>query len=167
MTIIANNIHFGRAATIIISRNHTKYQINHAKGGTPMQTSIAKNAASKALFSAVTNAIYWATHPFNEALLFPSAIKNSKITRAFALIRGPVPIPLPLDENFNIRASTAPANKHHYYLAAAAIKMTKPFGLLRLIPEPAVIQEVEAGIDQIEQYGTALYLATRYWGLPK
>lgn len=179
--LFTNTMHFDRAATFLMSRVHTKYQTNHAVGGNPVQASIAasirayygltpgmaKTSEGQMLMAAVVRGIYWCTHPANEALLLPSVIKNTKIKGAYVPRAGPLPCYLPAEEYFDIRADTAPASTHHFLVAAAAIKAIKPFGLLRLLPEPGRLVEVEDGLKLIRDYGAALHPAARYWGLNK
>ncbi|KAI6245263.1 hypothetical protein HI914_06759 [Erysiphe necator] len=120
LSVYTNTVHFDRAATFIMSRVHTKYQTNHAVGGTAIQASIAatvrayygvSNATNrsndaKELLEAVVKGIYWATHPVNEALLLPAEIRNTKIEAAYVPREGPAPQYLPSEEYFDIRANT-------------------------------------------------------------
>jgi len=170
-----------RAATFILARMHTKYQTNHAIGGTPMQASIAssvrafygvspssaKSASAQAQVQVISDCLYWAVHPANETLLIPAVIQNSKITKTPIHANGPRPEMMAVEEYFQIRARTPPASTHHFYVAAAAIKQLEPLGILQYMPEPKRTKDIVAGLRMISQFGAQLHPAARFWGLDR
>jgi hypothetical protein len=170
-----------RAATFILARMHTKYQTNHAIGGTPMQASMASSVRAfyqvseaekspqptKDKTRFIASALYWALHPLNETLLIPHVIKNSKITSTLVHSDGPIPTPLVVEEYFNIRAQTPPASTHHYYVAAAAIRALEPMGILPYLPDPTRTKDIVAGLMMISTHGAKLHPAARFWGLER
>jgi len=170
-----------RAATFILARMHTKYQTNHAIGGTPMQASMAsavrafynispgstRSAAAQAQMNCISDCIYWAVHPANETLLIPAVIQNSQIDSTVLHAEGPKPTMLAVEEYFQIRARTPPASTHHFYVAAAAIKQLEPLGILPYLPEPTRTKDIVAGLRMIEQFGARLHPAARFWKLDR
>jgi hypothetical protein len=181
MTDVLNPNRLNRAATFILARMHTKYQTNHAIGGTPMQASMAssvrafygvspssaRSAGAKAQVKVIADILYWATHPANETLLMPSVIRNTRISSTWVHKLGPAPELLVVEEYFEIRARTPPASTHHFYVAAAAIKQLEPMGILAYLPEPTRTKDIVAGLRMIEAYGARLHPAARYWGLDR
>lgn len=178
---IINVNRLNRAATFILARMHTKYQTNHAIGGTPMQASIAssvrafygvspssaRSPAAMALVSVIADCLYWAVHPANETLLIPAVIQNTGITRTEVHFHGPEVTFMAVEEYFAIRARTPPAATHHFYTAAAAIKLLEPIGILPYIPDPNRTKDVVAGLKMIAAFGARLHPAARYWGLDR
>lgn len=178
---IVNATRLNRAATFILARMHTKYQTNHAIGGTPMQASMAssvrafysvsptaaRSAGASAQIKAISDILYWAVHPANETLLLPTVIRNTKITSTEVHRNGPVPELLMVEEYFEIRARTPPASTHHFYVAAAAIKQLEPMGILPYLPEPTRTKDIVAGLRMIESHGAQLHPAARFWGLER
>jgi hypothetical protein len=178
---IVNVTRINRAATFILARMHTKYQTNHAIGGTPMQASVAsavrafysvspgsaRSPSAREQVSCISDCLYWAVHPANETLLIPTVIANSKIEHSTIHHYGPAPSLLAVEEYFQIRARTPPASTHHFYVAAAAIKLLDPLGILPYIPSPSRTSDVIAGLDMIERFGAQLHPAARYWGLER
>jgi hypothetical protein len=170
-----------RAATFILARMHTKYQTNHAIGGSPMQASMASSvrafyqvsagtaeqAAAKEKVDYIAKCLYWALHPLNETLLIPAVIQNSRITESSVHKFGPKPTTIATEEYFNIRAHTPPAASHHFYVAAAAIKALRPMGVLNYLPNPTDVDDVLTGLEMISTYGAALHPAARFWGLDR
>lgn len=178
---IINVNRLNRAATFILARMHTKYQTNHAIGGTPMQASIAssvrafygvspssaRSPSATALVSTISDCLYWAVHPANETLLIPAVIENTGITKTEVHANGPEVTFLAVEEYFAIRAKTPPAATHHFYTAAAAIKLLDPLGLLPYLPDPNRTKDVLAGLKMIASFGARLHPAARYWGLDR
>jgi len=170
-----------RAATFILARMHTKYQTNHAIGGSPMQASMASSvrafyqvsagtaeqAAAKEKVDHIAKCLYWALHPLNETLLIPAVIQNSRIKQSSVHKLGPKPTTIATEEYFNIRAHTPPAASHHFYVAAAAIKALRPMGVLSYLPSPTDVDDILTGLEMISFYGAALHPAARFWGLER
>jgi hypothetical protein len=170
-----------RAATFILARMHTKYQTNHAIGGTPMQASMAssvrafysvspssaRSAQATAQVTAIADCIYWAVHPANETLLIPAVIQNSMIDSSLVHAHGPEPTMMAVEEYFQIRARTPPASTHHFYVAAAAIKQLEPLGILPYLPEPNRTTDIVSGLRMIASHGAKLHPAARFWGLDR
>jgi len=168
-----------RAATFIAARCHTKYQTNHAIGGS--QGSASMGAAIRAFYeipatasasqnarrTAIASAIYWAVHPVNEALLIPTVLRGTKMFQARVPSGGPKPTTLMMDEFFQLRATTPPAGTHFYYVCVASVRLLRPMGILELLPEPARLADVNIGWLLISTHGAALHPAARYWGLDK
>lgn len=178
---IVNMTRLNRAATFILARMHTKYQTNHALGGTPMQASMAssvrafyqvspsaaRSVQAQSQIRAIYEAIYWAVHPANETLLIPCVIQNTQIDKCRIHMHGPEPQFLAVEEYFQIRARTPPASTHHFYVAAAAIKQLEPLGILPYLPEPTRTKDVVSGLRMIAASGAKLHPAARFWGLER
>jgi len=178
---IINVTRLNRAATFILARMHTKYQTNHAIGGTPMQASMAsavrafygispssaKAASAVETVRLISDCMYWALHPANETLLIPSVIANTRITTTHIATHGPPVSLIPVEEYFQIRARTPPASTHHFYVCAAAIKQLDPIGILVYLPEPSRTSDVLSGLQLIELHGAALHPAARFWGFDR
>jgi len=170
-----------RAGTFLLARMHTKYQTNHAIGGSPISASVAsavkafygitaaavRQDAAKKRLKTITDVLYWAVHPANETLLIPSVIKNSQIKSTTVHAEGPRITMMDTEEYFAIRSRTPPASTHLFYVCAAAAKAIEPIGILPYMPDPSRLEEVVAGLTVIERLGAALHPAARHWGLER
>ncbi|RKF65038.1 putative effector protein [Erysiphe neolycopersici] len=122
-----------------MARIHTKHQTYHAIGGNPMQAFMASTISSYK-----TSAI--------------PVERLHQIISTSSSFAGRLPDYLDLEEYFAIQAhtppvSTPPVSTHHYFVATAGIKALRPFGILRILPESARIQDVEVGVVLVKEYG--------------
>lgn len=170
-----------RAATFVMARMHTKYQTNHAIGGSPMQASMASAVRafygitpSKALTGiaktkceSIASLLHWALHPANERLLIPVVLRNTQITTAYVHTDGPEVTLVGLEEYFQLRSKTPPASTHMFYVCAAAIRQLDSIGIIDYLPEPTRVSDVATGFTMIAMYGAKLHPAARYWGLER
>lgn len=170
-----------RAGTFLLARMHTKYQTNHAIGGSPISASVAsavkafygitagavRQDAAKKRLKTITDVLYWAVHPANETLLIPAVIKNSRIKSTMVHAEGPRIVMMDTEEYFAIRSRTPPASTHLFYVCAAAAKAIEPIGILPYMPDPSRLEEVVVGLTTIERLGAALHPAARHWGIER
>jgi len=170
-----------RAATFIMARAHTKYQTNHAVGGSPAQGSMgatlrwaydisvlqSSNVTTTAKARAATSAVYWALHPLNEPATIPFIVEGSKITSAKFHTAGPPPVIPVADEFFRIRRKVAPASAHNFGLCVAAMSLLSPLGILAHFPEQVRFKLLINGFQLVEAHGARLHPAAHFWGLER